>query len=206
VCALFSLQAAKRYECHIAMHVRLFAGTKPGLKSASFNSAAKKFLKQEGNPKKESGPKKECKRVVRYVRRPQPPLQNASVLNIRHHTLSLQLPQMLRKHTGSSTRHSSPSSKTCTCISSLSVDLQATCCVYVQCPAPLCAHSASMELENRRSGDGGQGEIVQKGHGRWVQNNKYMPGGQQAKKIWLPASEYLCVQSVAVLEVFCHRS
>lgn len=40
-----------------------------------------------------------------------------------------------------------------------------------------------------RSGDGGQGEIVQKGSGRWVQNNKYMSGGQQAKKIWLPASE-----------------
>lgn len=40
-----------------------------------------------------------------------------------------------------------------------------------------------------RSGDGGQGEIVQKGRGKWVSNNKYHAGGNQPKKIWLPASE-----------------
>mmetsp|Transcript_22537 Transcript_22537/g.62263 ORF Transcript_22537/g.62263 Transcript_22537/m.62263 type:complete len:729 (-) Transcript_22537:171-2357(-) len=40
-----------------------------------------------------------------------------------------------------------------------------------------------------KSGDGGNGEIVQKGKGRWVPNNKYQPGGQQPKKIWLPASD-----------------
>ncbi|KAF5827592.1 hypothetical protein DUNSADRAFT_399 [Dunaliella salina] len=41
-----------------------------------------------------------------------------------------------------------------------------------------------------KSGDGGNGEIVQKGKGRWVPNNKYQPGGQQPKKIWLPATAH----------------
>lgn len=42
-----------------------------------------------------------------------------------------------------------------------------------------------------RSGDGGQGEIVASGTGRWVTNLKYKPGGNMRKQIWLPASE-LC--------------
>lgn len=40
-----------------------------------------------------------------------------------------------------------------------------------------------------RSGDGGHGEIVESGAGKFVKNNKYRPGGNQPKKIWLPASE-----------------
>ena len=41
-----------------------------------------------------------------------------------------------------------------------------------------------------RSGHGGDGEIVEAGRGKWVNNNKYHAGANQSKKIWLPASEY----------------
>lgn len=40
-----------------------------------------------------------------------------------------------------------------------------------------------------RSGNGGQGEIVQAAAGRWVENYKYKPGGRQAKKLWLPVAQ-----------------
>jgi hypothetical protein len=40
-----------------------------------------------------------------------------------------------------------------------------------------------------RSGDGGAGEIVEAGRGKYVKNNKYHPGSNQPKHIWLPASE-----------------
>jgi hypothetical protein len=40
-----------------------------------------------------------------------------------------------------------------------------------------------------KSGDGGQGEIVESGKGRWVNNLKYKAGGNQPKQIWLPTSE-----------------
>jgi len=40
-----------------------------------------------------------------------------------------------------------------------------------------------------RRGKGGSGEVVEAGRGKWVRNLKYKPGGQQAKQVWLPASE-----------------
>jgi GTPase involved in cell partitioning and DNA repair len=40
-----------------------------------------------------------------------------------------------------------------------------------------------------RGGKGGAGEVVEAGRGKWVRNLKYRPGGQQAKKVWMPASE-----------------
>ncbi|KAG2487838.1 hypothetical protein HYH03_013555 [Edaphochlamys debaryana] len=40
-----------------------------------------------------------------------------------------------------------------------------------------------------KSGNGGNGEVVPAGRGRWVSNHKYKPGRNQAKQIWLPASE-----------------
>lgn len=40
-----------------------------------------------------------------------------------------------------------------------------------------------------RGGKGGSGEVVEAGRGKWVRNLKYRPGGQQAKKVWLEASE-----------------
>lgn len=43
--------------------------------------------------------------------------------------------------------------------------------------------------ETYRSGDGGSGEIVEAGRGKYVKNNKYHPGANQPKQIWLPASE-----------------
>ncbi|KAL6762739.1 hypothetical protein V8C86DRAFT_582449 [Haematococcus lacustris] len=39
-----------------------------------------------------------------------------------------------------------------------------------------------------RSGDGGQGEIVEAGKGKTVNNFKYQPGGNTPKKLFLPAS------------------
>ncbi|KAG2432607.1 hypothetical protein HXX76_008947 [Chlamydomonas incerta] len=42
---------------------------------------------------------------------------------------------------------------------------------------------------NVKSGNGGNGEVVPAGRGRWVPNHKYKPGGNQSKTIWLPASE-----------------
>ena len=41
----------------------------------------------------------------------------------------------------------------------------------------------------RRSGDGGQGEIVQQGKGKTVPNFKYKPGGHLPKMLFLPTSE-----------------
>jgi hypothetical protein len=43
-----------------------------------------------------------------------------------------------------------------------------------------------------RSGRGGDGEIVEAGRGKWVTNLKYHAGGNQPKKLWLPASEWHC--------------
>jgi hypothetical protein len=43
-----------------------------------------------------------------------------------------------------------------------------------------------------RSGQGGDGEIVEAGRGKWVTNLKYHAGGNQPKKLWLPASEWHC--------------
>ncbi|KAK9812274.1 hypothetical protein WJX73_009637 [Symbiochloris irregularis] len=40
-----------------------------------------------------------------------------------------------------------------------------------------------------RSGNGGAGEVVTKGKGKFVPNFKYKPGGQQPKQIWLPAAQ-----------------
>ncbi|KAF6265238.1 hypothetical protein COO60DRAFT_1036137 [Scenedesmus sp. NREL 46B-D3] len=40
-----------------------------------------------------------------------------------------------------------------------------------------------------KSGDGGAGEIVEAGRGKYVKNNKYHPGSNQPKQIWLPASD-----------------
>ena len=40
-----------------------------------------------------------------------------------------------------------------------------------------------------RSGDGGHGESIEAGRGRWVDNFKYRPGKSIPKKIWLAASE-----------------
>lgn len=40
-----------------------------------------------------------------------------------------------------------------------------------------------------RSGNGGRGEIVEAGRGKWVDNFKYKPGGNLPKRMWLPASE-----------------
>jgi hypothetical protein len=42
-----------------------------------------------------------------------------------------------------------------------------------------------------RSGHGGDGEIVEAGRGKWVNNNKYHAGANQSKKIWLPASKHI---------------
>lgn len=44
---------------------------------------------------------------------------------------------------------------------------------------------------NVKSGDGGQGEIVATGTGRWVRNLKYKAGGNMRKQIWLPSSKQL---------------
>lgn len=40
-----------------------------------------------------------------------------------------------------------------------------------------------------RSGNGGDGELVEAGKGKWVRNFKYRPGAGMPKQIWLPASE-----------------
>lgn len=40
-----------------------------------------------------------------------------------------------------------------------------------------------------RSGNGGDGEITEKGKGRWVDNFKYRPNSSLPKRIWLPAGE-----------------
>eukprot|EP00879_Flechtneria_rotunda_P016960 GHRR01017756.1.p1 GENE.GHRR01017756.1~~GHRR01017756.1.p1 ORF type:complete len:501 (+),score=174.15 GHRR01017756.1:298-1800(+) len=40
-----------------------------------------------------------------------------------------------------------------------------------------------------KSGDGGNGEIVEAGRGKYVKNYKYHAGGNQPKKMWLPASD-----------------
>lgn len=40
-----------------------------------------------------------------------------------------------------------------------------------------------------KSGDGGNGEIIESGKGKMVDNFKYKPGGNQSKRMWLPASE-----------------
>jgi hypothetical protein len=48
---------------------------------------------------------------------------------------------------------------------------------------------AHLQMANGRSGDGGRGELVESGKGRWVDNFKYRPGGSAPKRIWLPASE-----------------
>ncbi|CAG9460926.1 unnamed protein product [Pedinophyceae sp. YPF-701] len=40
-----------------------------------------------------------------------------------------------------------------------------------------------------KAGDGGNGEIAERGKGKWVKNFKYRPGGNAPKQIWLPASK-----------------
>ena len=40
-----------------------------------------------------------------------------------------------------------------------------------------------------RSGDGGNGEVVESNRGKMVDNFKYNPGGSQPKRMWLPASD-----------------
>ena len=81
--------------------------------------------------------------------------------------------------------HGMPSA--CVTRKKLSPAQKGTPSVYVipRKSAEYCHHHHGMLC---RSGDGGNGEIVQAGRGRWVANNKYQQGGQQAKKIWLPAS------------------
>lgn len=51
------------------------------------------------------------------------------------------------------------------------------------------AHSTCDWMLLFRAGDGGHGEIVEAGRGKWVTNFKYRPGGSSPKKIWLPASK-----------------
>lgn len=71
--------------------------------------------------------------------------------------------------------------------------LGSACPVYSICQAvlllPICCLVATPS--SSRSGDGGSGEIVEAGRGKYVKNNKYHPGGNQPKQLWLPASEWL---------------
>lgn len=42
---------------------------------------------------------------------------------------------------------------------------------------------------NVKAGTGGNGEVIESAKGKYVPNNKYKSGGNQPKKLWLPASD-----------------
>ncbi len=52
----------------------------------------------------------------------------------------------------------------------------------------LTLETASHAVVSCRSGKGGNGEIVEKGEGKKVQNFKYRAGSSLPKKIWLAAA------------------
>lgn len=57
------------------------------------------------------------------------------------------------------------------------------------CPAFVAKTSSDNVTLGFRSGAGGRGEIAEKGGGKMVDNFKYKPGGNMAKKIWLHNSD-----------------